>query len=269
MKKYIKYIIILIIIITLYLGINCLIKYYNQKLEKDFITSANNFTDKYFLKSVSGELLLKNNIISSKYKKFKCANVLGGVITYDCNKADDQVKYPWLATSYYENDELVGYKSTLNSQDTIKLKLFNVGNYEFKGIYYKNELISSEEEIKINNNMQSGTYKYYYNDTNIEFTLNIDNEAPVLIKSEINNNKINVLYTDNNDFTTYYYYAKEKNKDVNEDNFISSEIKFNCYNDINENTYYLYTYAKDISGNKSSITYVGEIKATCRINFNK
>jgi hypothetical protein len=259
MKKNKKIIILIIFIVCIMLvSIYFFFKEETKKEYENFIMEMKQVKSDYNLYHVSGEMLINNKLISNKYTKYSCYVITSSSIKKDCNEAHELTLSPQLSVIYLENGQKTDYKNYLNNNDEMTFKLFNVNNYQFKGIYFNNNLISMEENLKISDNMQSGIYEYRYNDQIIPLELNIDTNAPVLKYAYIIDNKLSIKYQDESGYTIYYYLSKDKidkYNNIDPNNFVNNYSDLKYESGLN----YLYVFAKDFANNQSDIIYVGEI----------
>lgn len=262
---------VLLLIIVIACSIFCLMKNLSTKeneLEEtefksyeDFLYEAKEYLSYTNLEKVSGELLLNANLLSSSYVEYKNYIV-------DCDNNDyyseeetkETISEPTIMIRTYIDTIPITHTDFFSNNNTIELTLLNVNEYEFKGIYTEmDEKISDSNILSVKELQGSGNYKYYYNDTFIIFRVYIDNIAPVLVSSSIENNIINVNYEDDSSYDIYYNYSTTNEEVENMGNYdLMNNVSINCNTD-----YYIYTIAIDHAGNISKSSYIGEYNMKC------
>lgn len=233
----------------------------DEDIYANFFEVAKNYVLESNLTEVSGQFLLNQGLLSEEYSAFGCFMVDGiGRSEFDCTTAYELVEIPTLVIRYLSGDDAVLYTPFVNSKYVVEFDFIYDQPYEFQGIYSEfDELLFTTSEIDLSE-IKSGKYRYYYNDTYIEFGIYIDNDAPVFDYVDDNGVVYEVYYDDKNDYTTYYYMSESENKNLKKSDFKN----YDDFTLVCDTKYYVYTYAVDAALNESEITYHDTFNYDCK-----
>lgn len=239
------------------------------------------FIDNMDTYEVSIDALIKNKYLSNQYGYDNCnlitkkQDLIEITNIIDCEKSLEYTKYPVVLINGYDID---GYKVNINDWNKDNIKIV----YEFKNneeSFYKEDdiinmtwfdldgnILSESNELFANN--INGITKvrlslmfkdYNYNKT---FTLKIDKKAPILKKTLVNNNFPYAYYEDDFAFNSVLYFESKKElKEFDKTKFCTIEKEYEC-----GVMYYIYSYANDLAGNESEISFLGKYSYDCNSN---
>lgn len=226
-----------------------------------FLQAAKDLLKYSNLEKVTGQILIDAGLLSEGYVLYN-----DDVVDYDNEDyyesetiSKEINEEPTLLIRNYKSSENTEYSVFVSDNHTIKLELLNVDGYEFKGIYTEmDEKISDSASINVKE-LKNGIYKYYYDETFIEFTVHIDNDAPILGFSTFHDGLISVNFEDVSGNRIYYMYSTDSKDKTNKEEFqLMEDIELVC-----NTTYTVYVYAKDFAGNESDIYNLSTFEYTC------
>lgn len=266
---------ILLLLLALILGFNKRNNKEKDNYEDIIIKSAEAyFTDNYDQEETSINVLLVNKYIKEAYGYDTCTIIQNkdGNINLtkevDCEKSNLFSVNPVIIingkdTNGFKIDFNDWQQNNVNLSFDIKsggsnnLKQEDIVKYTWLDL--DGNVLGENKDILINNlegvidirlNIQFKTF-----DFNKIFQLKVDNTAPLLVSSSMDNNFPIAYYVDNLAFNSVLYFASEK--EVKE----FDKTKFCIIQDEYESgkTYFIYSYANDFAGNESEISYLGKI----------
>ncbi|MEG0977568.1 MAG: hypothetical protein RSF02_03345 [Bacilli bacterium] len=283
MKKWKKLIIVIVLIILIVLFITFLTFYVRRNKEIKNVNQELTLLDaskKYFFDNdvfeTSLETLFVNNYIDNYYEYNKCTIIkkeeLKITDNIDCEKSANYSIYPVILVNAFNVDgNTVDLLEWHKNDVVIKFDFLETEHSK-----YKESDIKKVSWMDLDGNVLSNERDFYVKGVNgvtdirlsIEFenlyynkifNIKIDDKAPILLNSSIINNYPFAFYEDDFLFDKVFYFASkyEINK-FDKSMFSIKQINYNCGED-----YFIYSYAKDLAGNESEISYLGKVSYVC------
>lgn len=265
-------VIIIIIVIVLFLMINNNKKESNKYIEEASLLWASDHNFLYNKLTIGA--LYKNGYINniSKYDMCNVINVSNNKVTItkelDCNYNEEISKIATVdvklinvsnnedVTDNWSNDDVkieLSYKNNNIDKDKIK-EIYITSN---EGIIAKEELIIRtnsyfNKEIEINIILEDGT------NIATKKLVTIDKIKPTFLSKKIESNNFEAIFDDNESGIIDILYAASTKEEAPQDINLYKNKEQLVFE--SQETYHIYSIAKDLAGNTSDIVYVGEYK---------